>query len=59
MTGSIDNQKTRDFVLEAVILIHNGSLLSNGFDREVSGTDLLCDATSFALLDVSLTDLVE
>lgn len=41
-----------------VILVHHSGLHLNGFDGEVSSTDLLRDTTSFAFLHVGLTDLV-
>ena len=57
MTGRVDDEKTRDLVLEAVVLVDNRRLLLQSIHREVSGTNLLCDTSSLALLDVRLTNL--
>jgi hypothetical protein len=55
----IDDKQTRDLHLESTILVDDSSLLLESVDREVCGTDLLGNTTSFALLHVCLTDLVE
>ena len=40
-------------------LIHDGGFLFDSLDRKVCCTDLLSDTTSFAFLNVGLTDLRE
>ena len=57
MTRSIDNKETGDLVLLLAILIEHCSLGLDGLRREVGGTNLLCDTTSFTFLDVGLTNL--
>lgn len=59
MTRCVDNEQTRDLEFESVVLVDDRSLGLEGVHREVCGTDLLSDTTSFALLDVGLADLVE
>ncbi|KAI6776081.1 hypothetical protein HG530_000026 [Fusarium avenaceum] len=59
VTRGIDNEKTRNLEVELAIGVDNRRLLSNGLNREVCGTDLLCNTTSFAFLDVGLSDLVQ
>lgn len=59
VTRCIDNQETGDLELELAIRVDDGRLLSDGLDREVCSTDLLCDTTGFAFLDVGLSNLVQ
>jgi hypothetical protein len=40
-------------------LVHNLGLLLDSRDREVSSTNLLGDTSSFTLLNVSLTNLID
>ena len=75
MTWGIYNQQTRDLVLllsslswksagyeirfERAHLVEHGSLRSDSFLWEICGTDLLCDTTCFAFLDVRLPNLLQ
>jgi hypothetical protein len=59
VTGRVDDQQTGYLELEAAVLVDDCSLLLDGLDWEVGGTNLLSDTTGFAFLDVGLTDLVE
>ena len=57
VSGSINNEQTRNLVLLTAILVHDGSLGLDGLDGEVRCTNLLGDTSSFTLLDVRLTNL--
>lgn len=57
MTGSVDDEKARNLVLLGAVLVHDSSLGLDRLDREVGGTDLLCDTSGFAFLYIRLTNL--
>lgn len=57
MTGSIDDEETGNLVLLGPVLVHDSGLGLDRLHREVSGTDLLRDTSSFAFLDIRLTNL--
>ena len=57
MSGCIDDKKTWDFVLLQAILVDNGRFRLDCIDREIRGTNLLSDTTSFAFLNIGLADL--
>jgi hypothetical protein len=59
VTRCIDDQETGHLELEAAVAVDHGRLLLDGVYREVGSTDLLGNTTSFALLDVGLSNLVE
>lgn len=59
MARGVDDQQSRDvdwYFIEGLAFLN---LFDELFRREESSTDLLGDTTSLALLDVSVTDLVE
>lgn len=52
VAGGIDDEQTWNFQRHVVESGHHSSLFADGFDRNVSGSDLLRDSAGFAILDV-------
>jgi hypothetical protein len=59
VSRSVDDKETRDFELEFTIWVHWCDLLLQRRRWEIRSANLLCDATSFAFLDIGLSNLVE
>ena len=59
MTRSINDQKTWNLELEGVVFVDNLGFRLNGIDGEIRSTNLLGDTSSFTLLHIGLSNLVQ
>lgn len=57
VTGRVDDEQTRNLVVELAVPVEDLGLFLDGRDGEVGGSDLLSDTSRLTLLDVGLTDL--
>jgi hypothetical protein len=55
----VNDQETGDLELKPIVLVNDGRLRFDGLNREVRSTNLLGNTSSFALLNVGLSDLVK